>query len=290
MKTMSENKLGTALKAFGLVLGASAVMQINAGAQTVSPLNSDMQNTQPFGLQMAGDVYMAASDAASLDFYQNALPDISNLLGQTLSESQILDDSAFLLDPTKLDLATDSDVRVYFIGEGAGYQNTLGINTTGQGISNGNPQLIFPNSSSTQNYSASMDINSGRTSSAPLLPGDFVDLGEQSAGTTLDFFLIADGASGGHKVYTADASTNPDGINHVISFAYAEPGSSYLIIGFEDLYGGGDRDFNDLLFAVDIGAANVAALTATPEPGSLLLIATLTGMVFWTKRRMGSQG
>lgn len=291
--SMTTIKMIPDFKFNGLTKAAALAGMLLTGAttqaQTVSPTNGDMQSVQPFGLQMVGDVYMAASDAAAADFYQNSLPDISYLLNQTLSESQILDDSGFLLDPTKLDLATESDVRVYFIGKEAGYSNTLGFNTTGKGITSGDPKLIFPNSSSSQVYSASLDINSGRTASNPLLPGDFSDLGTMSAGTTLDFFLIADGANGGTKVYTADETTNPDGINHVISFAYTQPGSSYLIIGFEDLYGGGDRDFNDLLFAVDIGAANVAALTATPEPGSVLLIATLMGMVFWTKRRLSAQ-
>lgn len=79
---------------------------------------------------------------------------------------------------------------------------------------------------------------------------------------------------------------NPDGINHVVSFAYAMKDSPYLILGFEDLYGGGDRDFNDLLFAVDIGAINVAALTGTPEPGTWAIMGTFLGLgVCWKRRQ-----
>jgi len=38
---------------------------------------------------------------------------------------------------------------------------------------------------------------------------------------------------------------------------------------------------------VDIGAANVAALTATPEPATWVMLGTMTGLVGWTRRRMG---
>ena len=255
-------------------------------AQKASPMNRVMSKIEPLGLEMVGDVYRAASDDASAAFFEESLPGISSYLNSQLSEYKAVDDAAYLLDPNKLKLATDSDVRVYFVGEGAGYANTLGINTAGSGVESGDPKLIFPDASTKANYSAGLKPNSGRTPHTPLVPGDFVDLGKQSAGTVLDFFLIADGANGGKEVYTANAATNPDGINHVVSFAYSEPGSSYLIIGFEDLYGGGDRDFNDLLFAVDIGAANVAALTATPEPATWAMLGTMTGLVGWTRRRL----
>jgi hypothetical protein len=58
-----------------------------------------------------------------------------------------------------------------------------------------------------------------------------------------------------------------------VSFAVED--SSYLILGFEDIYNGGDQDYNDLLFAVDIGQANVEQLIETaalvPEPEEIFL-------------------
>ena len=65
---------------------------------------------------------------------------------------------------------------------------------------------------------------------------------KQLPGTKLDFFLIADGANGGTNVFSTNSSLNKDGVNHVMSYAFAVPGSSYLLISFEDMYGGGDRD------------------------------------------------
>ena len=117
-----------------------------------------------------------------------------------------------------------------------------------------------------------------RTSNEPLLPGDFVNLGKMEGGTLLDFFIVANGAKGGKTTFSTQKSVNPDGINHVVSFAFAMKDSPYLVLGFEDLMGGGDRDFNDLIFAVDIGAVNVGALTATPEPATCATMAAFLGL------------
>lgn len=250
-------------------------------------MDNVMVKLDPWGLEMAGAVYRAASDPASEAFFEQSLPAISGFLNSELSGAVAVDDSALLLDPTQLRLATDADVRVYFVGEGSGYNNALGINTTGSGVNSGDPKVIFPDASTKYNYSGELTPQSGRTPHTPLVPGDFAALGTLAGGTVLDFFMIADGVNGGQNVYTADAAANPDGISHVVSFAYTEPGSSYLIVGFEDQYGGGDRSFNDLLFAIDIGAANIAALTATPEPATWLMLGTLGGVVGWTRRRLG---
>lgn len=278
----------------GLTLGLllfGGLWTTHVGTVQAQEVLKHQSSARPFGLDIVGKVNAAASDGASSEFFNEALPEVSRYLNSKLGEQVAFDDTSMLLDPTKLQLQNASDVRVYFVGEGAGYHNTLGFNTTGKGVESGNPQLIFPDASSRYfGYSSSLAkaVDKGkvkRSGSTPLAPGDFVDLGTVDSGSTLDFFLIANGANGGKNVYSSDASSNPDGINHLISFAYATPGSSYLVLGFEDLYGGGDRDFNDLLFAVDIGASNIAALTATPEPGTMLTISALIGIAGYAKRR-----
>ena len=252
-----------------------------ANGGVASPIQS---TARPLGLSIASPVMRAGSDTASAEFQQKVLPAVTSLVNTRLSERQAVNDSAMLLDPSKLTLKTDSDVRVYFVGEGAGYHNSLGFNTTGAGVASGNPKLIFPDASSAVSmYDPA--ANAARTASTPLLPGDFANLGSMVGGTKLNFFLVADGANGGKNVYSTDKSANPDGINHVVSFVYAVPGSSYLLVGFEDLYGGGDRDFNDVIMAVDIGAANIAALTGTPEPAFGLTLGSLVAGTVWIKRR-----
>ncbi len=248
-----------------------------------SPVQSP---ARPFGLNIVDGVGLAGSDAASADFLNNTLPDMQQMIDQNLGErvaisNQALTGDLTALDPAELKLSVATDVRLFFVGEGAGYHNSMGFNTEGGGISTGNPLLIFPDASSPNSYLSSG--NGTRTASQPLFPGDFVDLGSFDAGTQLDFFLIANGANGGQNLYSTDSSLNGDGLDHVVAFAQAE--SPYLLIGFEDLWNGGDKDYNDLLFAVYFGEQNVDTLTQTaslhgvpaPEPGFLWLIVMACG-------------
>jgi len=259
-----------------LATAAVAALSLNAFAQTASPVQSA---ARPFGLDIVDKVQLAGSDDAAATFQSSILPGLASYLSSALPEGRGVNDKALLLDPNKLKLATDSNVRAYFIGEGAGYENSLGFNTAGGGVTSGNPELIFPNAST----------GGRRTASTPLLAGDFVDLGTILGGQKLDFFLIANGATRKPgEVYSTDSSVNPDGINHVVSFATIY--DSYLVIGFEDLLGGGDRDFNDLLFAIDIGALNVAALTGTPEPATYMTMGLfLVGGVWVARRRKAAK-
>lgn len=252
-------------------------------ALTISAYQS---SARPLGLDIVSPVYEASSDAASASFQLNVLPDLQTIIDDNLvANVSIPNQVSVTLDPTQFMLSTSYDARVYFIGEGAGYRNTLGFNTQGVGVGSGNPQLIFPNASSNDSYSLNQNQGNGqRTTAAPLLPGDFVELGAINANTQLDFFLIANGANGGQYVYTANESYNPDGIQHVVGIAIEN--SPYLVVGFEDLYGGGDNDYNDILFAVDIGVNNINSLVnngTIPEPCSTALLG-LGGVVFLIRR------
>lgn len=255
-----QNKIKVSL----LIL--SSIIAGNAQAEaTISPYQSI---DRPFGLDIVGQVYTAASDTDSIDFQTNYLPEIQEIVQNNLASGVALSTDAvtsLALDPTKLNLNYDSDIRVYFVSEGAGYHNSLGYNPDGNGINTGDPQLIFPDASS---------LNWHNSEAYPLNVGDYVELGNFSAGTDLDFFLIGNGANGGSHVYSTDTDTNPDGLQHVVSFALEN--SSYLFLGFEDLYNGGDKDYDDLLFAVDIGTANVQELiensALVPEPEEVLIM------------------
>ncbi|MGE9294534.1 MAG: DUF4114 domain-containing protein [Puniceicoccales bacterium] len=256
-------------------------------AQTDESSTLSVQSgVRPFGLDIVAPVQRAASDSASASFQANTLPELNALIDQSLGESQNVQNlSSITLDPSKLVLQNDASVRVYFVGEGAGYHNTLGFNTEGPGIDSGNPQLIFPDASSVDSYynsGISNESGDGRRPWAPLLPGDFVELGTLEAGTKLDFFLLANGAYGGSTLWSTDESVNADGLVHTVSLA--QSGSPYLLIGFEDLYWGGDNDYNDLLFAVDIGVANVSYL-ANPEPSTWLIMGAFFGVVWALARR-----
>ncbi len=262
----SVTRVGLAITSLVLISGtvrAQAILEAEAA--------------KPDASLKALETQVYASDEASAIFYKESLPDIAKMLSQSLGESKALKNTeAMALDPEKLLMKNASDIRVYFVGEGAGYYNTLGFNLLGsmdekpKGAVGEDAKIIFDNASSVISTYGTAPTTVKRTPNAPLLPGDFVDLGEAGAGSFLDFFLIADGARGGKYTYTADANRNPDGRNHVVAFAL--PDSPYLILGFEDLYGGGDMDYNDVLFAVDIGVKNVRGLVGAPEPGAWAIL------------------
>ena len=270
---------------------ASALILSGTSALTAQTVSSVQSAARPLGLSIAGPVMTGGSDAASQNF-KTVLPGMLQFIKTYLPEARnnLNSPLGFTIDPAKLTLSTMSNVRAYFAYEGAGYHNTIGFNSTGTGVTSGNPQIIFPDASSSAGYGGT---GTGvRTASDPLMAGDFVDLGTFQAGTLLDFFLIANGANGGRTVYNTSGAANPDGINHVATFTptfWGMANSPYLFISFEDLLGGGDKDFNDVIIALDIGAANVAALLATPEPATWLTLGSLLGLAVWSKRRLAQQ-
>jgi len=125
-----------------------------------------------------------------------------------------------------------------------------------------------------------------------LLPGDFVNMGTFNKGTKLDFFLIANGANGGSTVFSSVESLNGDAFKtHVAAFtpqvfAIPQLNSPYVFLTFKDMWGGGDKDISDAVIALNIGASNVKALLATPEPAMWLTLGSFLVLGIWAKRRM----
>lgn len=275
-----------AAKAADTAIVTPAISTVNTNSVIDSsvidvPVASEVQSTRrAYSLDTVGNVMIGGSDTASSDFQNNQLPDIAIAVQQDLSEFQGVENAAAMAtDPSQLKLVTDASVRVYFVTEGAGYHNALGFNTESQGVDDGDPLLIFPDASSSVSL-LHQDDDPNRSSRMPLLPGDFVDLGTMTAGSQLDFFLIAQGMTG-RPVYGTDETVNPDGIQHVVTLALED--SALLIMGFEDLWGGGDRDFNDLVIAIDIGKENVAHLSAAPEPATGIMFAIIVGLTYFKK-------
>lgn len=62
---------------------------------------------------------------------------------------------------------------------------------------------------------------------------------------------------------------NPDSYLHVVGRANSVAGE--LLVGFEDLYGGGDNDYDDTVIVVDIGQTNVVGLLPTPSGDGAVL-------------------
>lgn len=184
------------------------------------------------------------------------------------------------LDPSKLQLNYDHDVTAYFINQVAWNRNQLAYQATGTTNQSG---LVFQVVPSNDPQYASDPNN------YLLKPGDGVKLGTITAGTQLDFFLRANGYNSGNSSFTFStegAAANPDGLQHVVSFAYAK--DEYVVLGFEDLFGayGGeensDRDFNDLVVVLDVGKGN---LVSVPEPSVALSMVAIGAVSILGLRR-----
>jgi len=226
-----------------------------AGGQPESPVRSEdlapllQSSARPKGLEIISEVQADPEDPRYADFLENGLTEVMDYLDGVYSERDNIDENTENLALDELLLTEDSDVRVYFLKEGTIFQNTLGIEN------NGDQSLIFPNASSAYSYFTDAETRSTETNeNIPLIPGDYVDLGQLKKGSLVDLFLIRDGAQNEDGlVFWVDPESNPDQINHAKLLAVYD--NNTLIIGFEDQPGGGDKDYNDLVIAVEINPA-----------------------------------
>ena len=199
---------------------------------------------------------------------------------QALGAEQI---GARPLDTNSLLFRNDHDVNVYFINEGAWFRNQLAVNSTGTSDING---IVFNDISCLQDCQfTGYDRSSGVLNEADALRiGDYVSLGNVKAGTDLEFSLRRNGFSDDNPdVWYGQTSKNSDGLPHLMAYQY----ENFLLLAWEDLNGGGDLDYNDVVFAVDVGKDNLnsIATAGTPEPLTILgsLLAGITGFLFKTK-------
>ncbi|MBA4030315.1 MAG: hypothetical protein C0478_05400 [Planctomyces sp.] len=219
----------------------------------------------PFNLPNYGAVKKAKSDTRSTQFYNSVMPTFSTFIDKSLKEaSQFKTAPEYVLDPTRLylPLSTLQPVRVYFLHEGAGYRNQLGVAIVDAGHGrNGASVLIDPLSQGKLIFEdASFELTQIKdkkgkvtSESGGLSKGDYVEIGHISAGKQVDFFLPSDGANGTKNLLRNFKELNSDGLQHVIAVYFKDTHPGYVLIGFEDIVGGGDLDYNDTLFVVDFG-------------------------------------
>jgi hypothetical protein len=111
--------------------------------------------------------------------------------------------------------------------------------------------------------------------------GTTFNLGTFTAGTELLFRLHAHESGAGNLTerdyFTGPATRNPDGIAHAFVDDQYALNSTY--VGFEDVYGGGDLDYDDLKFSF----TNTRAETL-PVPATLFLLGTGLGTLALTRK------
>ncbi len=133
-------------------------------------------------------------------------------------------------------IATGGNVLVTFVSNGAGFTSELFLDgALGEELG-----AIFNN--------VTTDV------------GMTLDLGSFAAGTELIFKLLV--KQTGDVFYTGFGERNGDGIGH----AAVENVDGQVFVGFEDLFGGGDFDYNDLVFAfTNVVFSDAAGTGTTPD-------------------------
>jgi Domain of unknown function (DUF4114) len=243
------------------------------------------------GAAAASGLLLASSPAFAFD------PTPFKTFLHTESQKLDVDKVAFQkLDPTKLNLMYDHEVKAYFIGEGAGYRNQLGVTVTG------NTQIadtilfddivcLTDECSANKNYRGSNQA-SATVDKGGLKIGEVANLGVIKAGSSLDFWLNQDGFGVNNATrWYGDTAKNSDGKQHLMTYEYG----NYLVLAWEDLTGGGDLDYNDVVFAVDVGEANLKKISEesgvkqTPEPATAAALLGLSALASRVRRKRNAQ-
>ncbi|GAB1540679.1 hypothetical protein NUACC21_33480 [Scytonema sp. NUACC21] len=265
----------------------------------IAPVSAaSLTNTNDWNNLTANPIQPRATDTSG---FQTLIPEFQEFVqpeGIAIPENEVR-----RLDPSKLQLKSDSNVRVWFLNEGAFYRNQLAY----EAVQPPNYQAgyIFQDASCINGNNNNCEKPD---SNGTLNVGDYVDLGTVAGGSQLNFWLRANGANpqepGGtnpatnvKNIYGEDGTQNPDGLEHIAAYEY----NNYLLIGFEDLYGpvgstaGGngiitaDRDFNDVVFVVDVGENNLDGRAYVPEPTSAIAILGVGAVGLMKLRRRQQQ-
>lgn len=144
---------------------------------------------------------------------------------------------------SELELNAGDQIGFFIVANGYSYNNGY----AGMDFDNG--QLVFRNSDGS---------NASLNSTNPQLW--YIGTDDQETQIVYHTYHTAAGVDGN------DYSLNPDGILHTVGLLNTDAGE--ITLGFEDLYNGGDRDFDDSIFTVDIGQSNARVLDPNVSQGS----------------------
>jgi hypothetical protein len=109
--------------------------------------------------------------------------------------------------------------------------------------------------------------------------GEGFTIGGLATGDILDFLLTSTNFNGTTNVFGAD--NNADGLQHIVAYEIEHGGFNWLYLGWEDILGGGDMDFNDAAIVLK----GVAVSKDVPEPGITLALLGVAAGTMGLRRR-----
>lgn len=238
-------------------------------------------------LNTIGPLQNLGSDTQSIQF-QNQLPSINTYIsnntiagfsGGNLFIANPAANVAVLMDPSNFQLATDANVRAYFLPQStspnqplASNADTFGFSASGT-LSPGQQAIIF-NTGPTNTADASK--NNGPTS------GQFVDLGSLSAGTIMNFFMVSATDTDTQTFWNDSANNTVDqGFSHVqaVQFLDSPANSPFYLLAWEDSpFATGDGNFDDLFAVIQLEIA-------APEPSTYLILTCLLAIACLAHRQ-----
>ena len=165
--------------------------------------------------------------------------------------------------------AEGQPITAVFIYANAALQSTLSLPSAGMSAIFQNNSPLYPFGSA-----ATLTVTSGQLLDFTLTnqTGSFV-AGSSSA----DGVYHAAYRDYAHYSDFNDPAIDPS-VLAVLNF-YGGPGS-FTFVAFEDTNGGGDRDYNDLVFAFN----HTLGITPVPEPATIVLLSTGLGGVLLRRR------
>lgn len=175
------------------------------------------------------------------------------------------------IDPSQLVVSTEDGLTIQLDGKSKGYKNTLGLNTDGLSVNNASLQALFTDPASQQMLQS------------PLTASDFTTVGHLTQSQALAFFQMAQACNGNNLLSLANDDSATEHFSTSVT-ALNNLNSPYLFISIHEK-GSGDQNYNSAVLAVNIGASNVHALLAAPEPSLYLTLGGFLALAIWAKRR-----
>ncbi len=211
------------------------------------------------------------------------------------------------VDMDKFRIGEDVEGSVTFLGETAGFKNALGVYKIADDGTIYDVQMLFGNASLkgsggdlvSGQSSVDLSLKTGDQLGFFVVPNGFSQggmarllsdenasykfvgpdggAGNVNGGSEVKLVHVAEdgtetvvksqyGDSVFHSYGGAESGLNGDGFKHVTAEVDVETGK--VKVGFEDLKGGGDKDFDDSVFEIDLGQTNAALLPKESVSGS----------------------